>query len=451
MGAHTVSITDGVSTTQLNDTTATLLLSYPMASPVVDQSVIAGAQDGANLSTPTWGNVEETLTVLVIGATTNAVRATINSIEAILDRARQNRLTWGNARCFLQVQIDAEASTWRSEILAGRVTPNEPLDGTWKKKIEITIQITRRYFWEGPRTAVPMNSAATPVETTDPVTWHNGGDGVAGERNYVAIAGSRVTGVLPAPLELTLVFAGTSSNVRDIYIGNHVWMDPWNLDPILLGSEAAEGAAETWATDGAHTTHTWTLSNAQVQDFNGQYVRPLVAFSDEPDQNTRVQGSVLINLAALDLQAYLADAVRAGGRSVLDVGAFPIPLRGYTASNNAGVKFRLSMQKTGGDTLTVHSLHLMPSGDGLFRRLRAVDAGLILTTGYGIVDDGIEDLVYLFDAGLMTYPTWKAYGPPVCLWPGRSQVIRILVSANPWAASVAWTAQIFYRPRRITL
>jgi len=450
MGAHTVSVTDGVSTVQLNDTTATLLLSYPMVSPMVDQNVIAGAQDGANLSTPTWGNVEESLTVLVIGATTDAVRATINSIEAVLDRARQNRLTWGNARCFLQVQIDAEASTWRSEILEGRVTEREPLDGTWKNKIEITIQITRRYFWEGPRTPVYMETTLS-AETTDPVAWHNGADDVTLERNLINIAANRVTGVLPTPLELKLTFGGTTSNVRDIYIGNHVWMDPANLDPILLGTDAAEGAAETWATDGVHTTHTWTLTNAQAQDFNGQYVRPLVAFSDLPDQNTRVLGSVLINLASLDLQAYIADAVRAGGRSVLDVGAFPIPPRGYNAGNNAGTKFRLSMQKTGGDTLTVHSLHLMPSGDGLFRRLRAVDAGLIFQTSYGIVDDGIEGVVYLFDAGGLTYPTWKGMHSPIHVWPNRINRLRVLVSANPWAASIAWTAQGFYLPRRLTL
>ena len=109
------------------------------------------------------------------------------------------------------------------------------------------------------------------------------------------------------------------------------------------------------------------------------------------------------------------------------------------------------MQKTGGDTLTVHSLHLMPSGDGLFRRLRAVDAGLIFQTSYGIVDDGIEGVVYLFDAGGLTYPTWKGLHSPIHVWPNRINRLKVLVSANPWAASIAWTGQAWYRSRRLTI
>lgn len=450
MGAHTISITDGTTTLQLNDGSATMILSYNIASPVVDQAAIAAAQDGQFLSTPTWGNVEESMDLLVLGATVDAVRATLNSIEKILDRARQNRLTWGNARCYLQAQIDGESDTWRSEILTGRVTVKEPLDGTWKKKMEVTLHLTRRYFWEGPRTAVYMSSAAT-AETTDPVTWHNGADDVTGERNYLHIAANRVIGVIPAPIELKLTFKGVTSQVENIYIGNHVWMDPANFDPILLGSAAAEGASETWAGDGVQVTHTWTLTNAQLQDINGQYVRPLVAFSDLPDQNTRVQGSVLVRPASTDLPAYIADAVRAANLDVLDVGAFPIPPRGYSAGNNAGTKFRLQMQKTGGDSVTVHSLHFMPSGDGLFRRLRAVAVGLILETDDGIVDDGIEGVVYLFDAAGNTYPVWKGYHQPIHLWPGRVNRLRVVVGADPWAASVQWTAQAWYRQRRLTI
>lgn len=449
MGAHTISLTDGGTPVQLNDGTATMILSYNMASPMVDQATLPAAQDGQFLSTPTWGNVEESIELLIMGSTVDAVRAKIQSIEAILDRARQNRLTWGNARCYIQAKIDGETDTWRSQILAGRLSVREPLDGTWKKKIEATLQLTRRYFWEGARTALYMSSAAT-AETTDPVTWHNGADNVAGERNYLHIGATRVTGVLPTPLELKLTFGGTTSQIQDIYIGNHVWMDPANIDPILLGSAAAEGAAETWATDGEVTTHTWTLADALLADINGQYVRPLVAFSDPPDQTTLVRGTELVLLAALNLQVYSADAVRGAARTVLDVGAFPIPTRGYAAGTNAGTKFRLTMRKTGGDTVNVHSLHFMPSGDGLFRRLRAVDAGLILETGDGVVDDGIEGVAYLFD-GASTYPTWKGYHQPIHVWPGRVNRLRVLVGADPFASSVAWSAQAFYRPRRLTI
>ena len=445
--AHTLSITDGTTTLQLNDLTTVMTVSYPMRSPEVNASTLSASEDGPPLASPVWSNVTETISLLIRGANPAAVRTTLQTLEQLMDRARQRAVGWGRARTYLQAQLASEADTWRSEILAGQVVVTDPLGDVWKNSLEVELVITRRHFWEGPETALHMSSVAT-AETTDPVVWHNGADNVSGERNYAHIAANRVTGVLPTPLKLKLVLTGsTQDGLSNIWIGNTVWMDPANLDPILLGSQAAGGASHSWATDAWTTTHSWTIPTATQTDFAGQMVRPLVAWSTRPNAATVQRGQVTITLGGIAFVVWQNDLIQEGPGAVRDYGPMPLPPAGL-AGVGSTLAVRLQMRRTGGDNVTAHSLHLMPSGHGVLRHLQMT--GFNFGTGVAFVDDGIEDTITALD-GTDAYAIVRAYHAPVHVWPGRINRLRMLVSKTVWAAGVGWTAQAWFRPRRLTV
>lgn len=447
--ATTISITDGTTTQQLNDITTVMVTSYAMQGPEIRQAPGGSSGDGSLLTEPVWNDVTESLSLLIRGANPAAVRGTVQTIERILDRARQRRRAHGVDRCFIQVQIASEADTWRSEILSGRLVLADA--DVWRNSIEAELIITRRYYWEGPRTALHMTTAAT-AETTDPVVWHNGADNVSGERNYLNIGANRVTGNLPTPLELKLTLTGSQQIVTDVWIANTVFCDPNNLDPILLGSASISGATRTWSSSDWFLAYKWTIPAATIADFGGQMVRPLVAYSTRPNLATSQRGRLTVDYGSPTtvLSAWTNDIFsRAASESVLDYGAMAMPPGGGALTNSTWA-VHVTMRRSGGDTVVAHSLHLMPSGAGILRHLQASVSSMVMPTNDAIVDDGIEGLTYAQTsdgAQLVLRP----YHEPVHVWPGRQNRLRVLVSANPWAASIAWTAQAWYRPRRLTL
>lgn len=446
--AHALSITDGVTTLQLNDISTVMTVRYAMRGPEPNTNTLPASEDGPLLASPVWSNVTETITLLIRGANPDAVRGTVRTLEQILDRARQRQHGWGRARCYLQAQLASEASTWRSEILAGQVVLTDPMGDVWKKSMEVELVITRRHFWEGPETALHMTSQATGGETTSPVVWHNGGDNVSGERNWVNIAANRVTGVLPAPLKLKLTLTGsTQTFMTDMWIGNTVFMDPANLDPILMGSEAANGASASWGGSDWQLTHAWTIPTATQTRIAGQMVRALVAFSTRPNAATVQRGRLAVTLGSPAYTVWENDIVREGAGAVRDYGPMPLPPGGI-AGVNPYVSFRLLMRRAGGDNVTVHSLHLMPSGNGVLRHIQTPNFSM--PTGEFFLDDGIDGLLTWGDGG-GNYAMLRGYHAPVHVWPGRVNRLRMLTSKLAFSASVAWTAQAWYRPRRLTV
>jgi hypothetical protein len=232
-------ITDGTVVIDLN-VSPILTTTYVQQSPEVNNDVLKNLGDGDLLAVPTWANVVETLELLITGASATAVRDSIRSIEALLDTARQNRLTWRGTRVWLEVQYDQDSSVWwRSEILAGRLSHKHAADQIWKAKLETALIITRRYFWEGPETQVQMSSAGTGTPTTGYVTVYNDDDATA-NTNWFQIAAAQVDGVIPSPLKLEVLNnTGAMVPLQSMHLGNYVHMDAANIDPILRGSDAA--------------------------------------------------------------------------------------------------------------------------------------------------------------------------------------------------------------------
>jgi len=419
---------------------------HTLTGPNLEQQSVTAGRDKQNLAVPSWRNATETLELLITGATASAIKATVRSIETMLDNARQSARTWRGSRIYLEVQTTADSNYWRSEILAGKLELEKPLDAIALGHIEGRLILTRRFYWEGQRTALQLSTEANPTPSTAERILHLTDDATAGQRNYINIAAAQITGVLSAPIELQLRNNEESSKAwRNYYVSNTVHMDPDNLDPILRGSEAEDGATNNWSGDDEELSHVWMLTAAQTEDIAGQYCRLLAWVTSAPNAYLRAAVTwhtlLFLPIAMAPMQRYV------DGGGIWDLGAVPIPPGGYS-EGAVDVGIAILGQKSGGGSLTIDYVHLMPAGYGLYRHVRQL--GFNVPSTYAFVDDGPEELVYLrrvSDSAIA--PIMQPYGTPLMLWPAAQNRLRVMISGSTKGDSVG--AQAWYRPRRISI
>jgi hypothetical protein len=446
----TLTITDGTTTVDINSTAIRTLDGWVPSTPQLNENAIANLGDGDTLGVPTWRNVTETIPLLLIGNAAT-IAAAQQSLEKLVDQARQNRLTWGNTRVYLQVQFSHDAAVWRSEVLAGRVVPVDPAGRLAMGSMEVSLILTRRYYWEGPATALELTSQTTTVATTGYVTVYNDDD-ASTTTNWFQVASAQVTGDLPSPLKIELKNnSGGTRYARGIFFGNYVWMDPTTIDPILRGSEASGGATGTLASTTEAITHLWALSTAQLADMNGQYARILVAFSTEPKADTLMRAALQYNDGGTYIDLVIGEQIRAGGEVVLDLGAMPVPPGGAaTASDDIYLALR-GQAMSGSDSIVVDWAQFMPAGHGLFRHLRGVTLAVSAPNGASVFDDGIDRIIYTLESGV-NVPKHRGFHAPLHVWPGRTQRMRVMVQGHTaLEAGQVYQVKASYRPRRLTV
>lgn len=444
-------LTDGTTTVQLN-TGAILTLNYPMATPEVDGTVVQNLGDGDTLSVPSWKNVTETLELLIAGANVGAVRDSIQSVEKLLDKARQNRLTWRGVKVWIEVQFDHDSGVWRSEILAGRLLHKQIADEIWRAKVETALIITRRYFWEGELAQVQLTSAEDTTPTTGYVTVYNSDDGGAATvRNWFQVADSQVSGVIPAPLRIEIHNgSGADRIVKSVHLGNYVQMDPTHIDPIIRGSQAAY-IDTSWTGAGETVVYRWALAQALLDDLAGQYCRILIALSTLPGTSTLARARLQFTDTFYDL--VIGEQVKVNGEAILDLGAMPIPPGGPFVGSNTYTYLTLTMQAptSSGDSVGVDWLQIMPAGHGLYRQLRGLSPAAEVLGGGSLYDDGPENLIFAV-ADTTSYVVHRGIHAPLHVWPGVTQTLRLMKQGNgSLTAGEAYGVKAWYRPRRLTV
>lgn len=450
--AITFSLTDGTTTVQLNSSGIMTLPTYQLSTPEVDDTLISNLGDGDTLATGPWRNVTETIPLLITGATDDAVVALIRSIEMMLDKARQNRATWRGVRVWFQAQFDHDSAIWRSEVLAGRLVHDHIADSIWRTKVETSLLITRRYFWEGALTQLELSSAGTGTPTTGYVTFYNDDDTDA-NTNWIQVAAAQVTGVLPTPLLLEINNnSGSTYSIRDLYIGNYVHMDAANIDPILRVEDELLDE-ETWAFAGEHETYRWLLPAALTADTNGQYARILLAMASIPTNIALMRAKLESNFGGPTFLALaMGEQTTYDSRGLIDLGAFPIPPGGVGVGNTAlYLTVTMTAGTAAGSTVAADWAQIMPTGDGLLRRISALVGSISLESGWSLVDNGIEGYVYV-QAGSDIYQTGRGIHSPIHVWPGVTNRLRIIKTGNgPLGAGETYRARAWLRPRRLTI
>jgi hypothetical protein len=439
---------------QLSDGTTTLTLSsgdfmvrrHPVQAPA-PQTVAALGGSGEQANTPyDLGDVTETLELLIQGSDVADVQSNVRAIQTLLEVGQRRQNTGMGNRLFLIVQLAGEASAWRSEILSARLVLDDASDQLARLKVEGALIVTRRFFWEAnTETQLSMSSSETTTPATTVVLYNND-DATAAATNYIHIASTQVTGVLPAPLRLRITNAEVSAvGWQDFYIANTVFCDPSNFDPFLLGSEAAGGATFNWATNSDEVAFRWSLSDARLTDLAGQYVRIVVAFADA---SNNVYLRPEIQATTLQIPLYVGKQVLCNAGELFDIGSVPIPPGGH---NLLGTDLDLVIraQLIGGGTLVCDFAQLTPGGRGVFTRWTQL--GFQTASGEGIEDNGPEGTIYYFD-GSRRWPIVRKYGGPVYVWPNRTNRLRVLFRTSNWdsgAVGKKMNAIAYYRPRRL--
>lgn len=444
-------ITDGTTTIDLNGS-PNWVQEYPMATPETREDVITNLGDGDTLSTPTWSNVTESITLLLTGANAAAVRTTVQSIERLLDRARQNRLTWRGVKVWLEVRFDHDSGWWRSQILAGRLSHSHGPDQIWRGYLETSLIITRRYYWEGEEVQLALASQATPTPTTNYATVYNNDDETSNTNWFQAAASQVVATVIPAPIRLEVRNQnGAYRGLRSLHVGNYVHMDPSNVDPIMRG-EQASFTETSWSLSSEVLAYRWALTAAQLEDFAGQYCRVLVAFSTMPAGNALARARLQLAVNTVHVDVVVGEQIKVNGDAVIDLGAMPLPPGGAAMWSNSGMSLALSLQVAGGSSVGVNWIQVMPAGHGLYRHIRGLNNAEGLENNQSIMDDGIEGLLYKVE-GSSRWSTHRGLHTPLHVFPGTQHNRFRLMKQNQGnvGAGEVYGVKAWYRPRRLTL
>ncbi len=131
--AHSISITDGTTTFSLTSTNC-MLVNYPMGTPSTEAGV---AQ-----------NVTESISVLLYANTPTSMQTATATLERLMEQARRRRYSSTGPAVYINVQLDSDASAWRSRIYNARLELKENSLAIWgNAKVEATVYIERAPYW----------------------------------------------------------------------------------------------------------------------------------------------------------------------------------------------------------------------------------------------------------------------------------------------------------------
>ena len=443
--AHVISITDGTTTITFSAASGYQVEEYDPR--------VAENERGVRAAT-----IAETLQIYITGSSGAQVQTRLAALERLLLAVTNRALTGVGPRVYLQLQLDSDAQTWRSELVDARLEPAEQALRLWPNNLaSFQFFILRESFWEGALTQLPLTNG-NGTNNTSGLTVYNHDDSGAGHDNYVQVAAASVAGTIPAPvmLELTNTTGSTQSYVI-VYMATNAFCDPVNFTHILEAEAAAvSGTYESVgsnadSSNGQYTATTITgtyqayldlsaalLAKSAGHDFHllARYRSAFVAY---------ITPSIWTANSGVKLRT--GDAVESPliSPALIDLGVISLPPGGYSASYGAG-RLGLHYRVTGTATVHLDYIALFPAV--AFRRLDLVGS---VANGGKIVDDPIEDRAYVSVSGAET-PQVVRRSSPVMVWPNTLQRIFILWEISDYSAPIAqtFTVKAWYRPRRVS-
>lgn len=450
--AHVYSLTDGTTTVTLDQSNGIMVTGGDiLAAPEISTRELTNEQsDGGEIPNATYRNVTGTIELLFVGASTANLQSLARSVEALLQTARRRQQQRVGPRVYLQLQLDGEASAWRTEILNGALRfAGEALQQWITKKPEAQLIITRRFFWEGTEKELQLSangqSAATGGRTIDNNT-----------ANWLQIASSQIGGVLPAPVRLELTNANAVSvGYRNFYIGLNAFSDPANFPHIMEGEARKSGSgtitADASCSGGNYNNYSftntgamyWALSATLLRDTMGRRVRILARFFGWSGADIYVTPQIRdsSNVAIL----YSGDEVKlpaSYGTQIIDLGTVPLPPGGYY--NLFAVQtLALAVRATGAASIQLDFMQLTPLDS--YRQF--AQRGMLITAGGTITDDNMEEITHAGGS-----PIYSPKAGPLMVYPNVTQRLLILQDTGS-ASDIAhnFTARAYIRERRLTI
>lgn len=427
--------------------------------PLTNQQSSA-LDDGGETPIVTLGNISESATVYIDSGNTSALLTVVRTINLLLDHARTYQRIKAGSPTYLEWRPTDSGSWFRSEILYGHCTGREDtLDG-WmlpSGRVVITLNVTRRFYWEGDLTYVNMtNQHGTNVST---ITINNTND--ASYDNFVEVV-STISGDLPSPirLEYTNTFAG--SNTANLLIGHSAIATPAASDMILETSAMAAvnfspstvvgtfsgGSYRNWSVTVTAETSLgyWNIPTALLQSGLGMWYR-LIARIPTGSTAYQIRCNVKINnLSPLFNGAWVTPSPQTG---LVDLGAVQLPpyLRGINAGM-AALTLGLDVRATGASTYSVpiDCVQFLPTES--WRMIRQNGFGLAQNSR--IIDDQIAETTYTDNgSGSSIIGNYVPDGSKIFLRPSRTNRIYFLATniSNTSEVNRSASVRIAYRPR----
>ena len=143
--AHVVSITDGTTTITFTAANGYQVEEYDPRTPEAENGDV--------------DSIAETLQIYITGSSGGQVQTRQAALERLLLRVRDRAKSGVGPRVFLQLQLDSDASTWRSELFAWALPPREQALRLWPNNVvSLELSILRAPWWEGALAQLPLTN-----------------------------------------------------------------------------------------------------------------------------------------------------------------------------------------------------------------------------------------------------------------------------------------------------
>ena len=452
--AHSVSITDGTNTLSLS-TSNIFLLQYVPRTPDISTISRNSLGDGRPVDMPSYENVTEAIEIMFYNTSKTDLQAQITALNRYLLLAKRRQQTKTGTRVYLQLQVDGESDTWRSEIFTGRLElDNDALRHYANIKVGAALIVERAFYWEGPETELAIKTSNTSAATGGR-TIYNHDDSTAGHDNWVQMASTQVEGDLPTPAKITLQnITGSAQGYRNFHIAVNAYSDPSLFTHIIEGEDASSGGTTvaSGTSSGGNTRNItvnttgsmqWALAGSQLQKTDGRHFRLLCRLASVTGTGVYIQAQVREKYGNTPL--YYGDEVFVDDPiNFLDLGVFPLPpSRGNVSWDDMVLHF--SLRSSSSTTISFDFIQLTP----LDSYAKISQLGNQLANNETITIDPIEQAIYASDAG----PIYASSQPWAYLYPNQLQRIIFLVDDDLGTPDVDDTMEIrvYARSRRLTI
>jgi len=407
--AHALSITDGTTTISLS-TTDWLMLHYVPNVPSYRNGEYEPVTDSIELTTDT--------------ASGSAAQTAINAVQLLLESARRRYETRSGPRVYLTLQLDSDASSWRSEVQYGQMVGGNDSLRAWQGIQPQTMVVTRVPFWEGAEATLVSSQSLTNSD---------------GSNSYYSSA--TVSGVLPTPPIVTLSNnSGDSQTQRDIYFGVNAFNSPATFDGTLGTQALSDTAPYTYNTEQAD----WTLT-AALTALHGDSTRFVGAFAGGYTEN--IWWKLSQEYGGVTPISNTSPVYPTSDSGLLDFGTMRVPTGGYSTTTT-GIDLEIKTQSDATNlSCTLTFLQMFPANNT--RRYSFAAANV--SNGYAIVDDGVDGDVYM-KSGSYRHDVVTAIGAPMMLHPGQGhRFLWLMRKSTGYVAADTCALTVAYRPRRLTV
>lgn len=400
-----------------------------------------------------FDDVTESAEIILRGTAAN-IRSAINQIETLLLQAHRRQTVGAGNRVYVNYKPVSSDSTWRSEILDGRLMWSDDPALRRLKDTSPTVRVfltwRRRHYWESSETELSIANTGYTARTGG-VPIYNHDDGTAGHDNWVSVSGSAIGGVLPSGVRLTLQnTTGSSQTWPRMYVAVS------DAAPITLegesrlagGSVVSNGSASngqylSFSLSGSTLSLDWTLSSSAITAAAGRYLRLLCAMFVASSNSTTV--TPVLQDGSSNTLWRGAPVALPTTPSIVDLGIVPVPPGGIPLTTPASLILRLDFSGSG--TWGVDFMQMVPAAD-----VQSVFCLAPIQSNGFVVLDGIEQRVYALSSSSQYQAHAGTVGHFPALRPNVDHYVSVLATRNgSYSINDTLTMRLYSRQRRLVV